>query len=233
MNILEMVLKYDNHQRPEEVDFSVSELSGKSNYQLWLTKIGREKNYANDLDNSISAKLGTGFHLLAEEALMQSDLPKAWIEEMLIGEIEGYKVSGTPDIIYIDGEHTVVGDYKTKGNFQMKKTLTGDYRDIILQESLYAYLFAQQYDRPMPKVGEAYLVRVGDRGWWTKKEVEKYNLESGASVPNRHTERLVLLTKEEVEEFIRERMKAIEDEPAYDCATWMCGWCEFDCEFRL
>lgn len=230
MNIVETILRYDNHKRGKDVDFSVSELSGRSNYQIWLAKQDTPKTYKNDLELQIPSKVGTGFHMIAEEAL--KDVPGVITEHYMEGTISGYKISGTPDVIYEDRNGAFIGDFKTKGTFQMKKALLDGVPEVIAQMSIYAYLYAQKYHTPMPILGEVYLIHVGDKGWWSKADCEKLSLPLKSKVPKYHTVEVVLWNAEEVEQFVLKRA-SINEEPEVDCQDWQCNYCEFDCTMRV
>ena len=167
MNILEKVLRFNNHRRDDDVDFSASEIASKSNYQLYLGSIGTPQTHENPLELQVSAQVGNGIHLVAEQALKDdvSVLSEYYMKEY-IGK---YKVSGTADVIRIQDDMYIVGDFKTKGTFQMKKALTDPMDDVKVQMSIYAYLFSKERNVPMPIYGEVYLIHVGDKGYFTKK----------------------------------------------------------------
>ena len=230
MKILETVLKYDNHWKPKEAAFSASQLSTASNYQLWLTQEGREQNHEIPLELQIPSKIGTGFHMIAEEALQEFD--NVYTELQMVNYIGDYMVSGTPDVVYFEDDMWIVGDYKTKGTYQMKKAIMEGVDEVKLQMSIYAYLFSKTKEVPMPIIGEVYLIHVGDKGWFTKKEIEKLMIPEKSTVPKYFTATVDLYGADEVESIVREKLETIVDEPELDCEVWRCNYCKFDCEFR-
>jgi hypothetical protein len=230
MNILEMVFDYDSHWRPSNADFSASEISGSSNYQLWLAKQGTEKTHKIPIELQMSSRLGTGFHLLAEEALKGT--PNVITETRMCEKIGDYMVSGTPDVVYLRDDMWIIGDYKTKGTYQMRKAIMEGVDDVKVQMSIYAYLWSKYMDKTMPILGEVYLLHVGDKGYYTKPEVEKLGLTGRVPVPKYFTATVDLHTAEEVEEIVKMKAESILEEPLVDCADWKCNYCSFECEHR-
>ena len=229
MNVIEEVLRWDNHWRPEEAEYSASEIASNSDYQLWLSKLDTPKTYILPLDNSVASKVGTGFHMIAEEA-MQNKV-NVFTEKQMVGKIGDFVVSGTPDIIYKDGDHWIVGDYKTKGSYQMKKALLEGVEDVKVQMSIYAYLFSLELDVPMPTVGEVYLIHVGDKGYFSKADCAKLGLPEKSTIPKYETKRITLMSKDELVSYINLRLDLTE-EPLVDCVGWRCGYCSYDCTYR-
>jgi hypothetical protein len=230
MKILEKVLEYNDHWRPSEADFSASELASASLYQMWLSKNKVPKTHKIPLDKQIASKIGTGFHLLAEEALKNE--PNIYTEVKMIENIGDYKVSGTPDVIYFEDDMWIVGDYKTKGTYQMKKAILQGVDEVKLQMSIYAYLWSKHKKVPMPLIGEVYLIHIGDTGWWSKKDIETLMLPEKSKVPKYFTATVDLYGADEVEKIVREKAQAIEAEPLVDCQDWQCDYCSFECEHR-
>jgi len=231
IKILDTVLSHNEHWRPEGIDFSVSELSNSSSYQLWHRMNGtKELDRDKDLDSVVSSVIGTGFHLLAENILKQ--FPEVNTEVSMETEMFGYKISGTSDVIYLfDGQY-VIGDFKTKGNYQMKKAILGNNEQERLQLSMYAYMYSKINDVDIYPYGELYLVRTGDKGFFTKKECEQYSIpEDSKSIPNRYTKSVPLYDDEELERIILNKIDMAK-EGRVDCEPWRCAWCSYDCEYR-
>jgi len=169
MNILETVLKFDNHWKHPEADFTVSQIAGNSKQQLYLHSINTPKTHEIALEDRVSAQIGTGFHMRAEEALKDTSVIT---EHKMFCEIEGVKVSGTADVIYDNGLEDIVGDFKTMGWFQIKKLMRGETSKFVEQLSLYAYMYAKETKSPMATKGEIYVLRTGDNGFIGKNLVE-------------------------------------------------------------
>jgi CRISPR/Cas system-associated exonuclease Cas4 (RecB family) len=147
-------------------------------------------------------------------------------------EIGNYKVSGTPDVIYFEDDMWIVGDYKTKGTFQMRKSIIEGVDDVKLQMSIYAYLWSKHKEVPMPLIGEVYLIHVGDKGYYVKDEVKKLGMEGRVPVPKYFTATVGLYGTDEVEKIVAKRARSIEAEPLVDCPEWKCNYCWFECEHR-
>ena len=235
MNILETVLSSNDHWRPEDIDFSASELASSSTYQLWHRINGtKEVDIPLDLDSVVSARIGTGFHLLAEQTLNGLEYENVQTEVEMQGEIAGFKISGTSDVIYRNDECDwyVIGDFKTKGNYQMKKAILGDNLQEKLQLSIYGYLYSQIHDVDIGLMGEIYLVRTGDKGYYTKAEMTRYGIpEENKVLPNYFTKKIDLYTNEDLERIITDKVKQANSEYV-DCEPWRCAWCRYDCIHR-
>jgi hypothetical protein len=226
MNILEEVLKYDGYVRTEGIDVSPSEITSKSNYQRWLGKTNRPTTYENPIANRVNSVIGTGLHEYASKVLKQHVDFKGYSELPIKGEIAGYKVGGTIDVVYDYEDTYIVGDFKTVGVYQLKKAMKNNYVDYLPQLSIYSYLYSQSIGVEYSRLGELYIIVTGDAGWFSKDD-------GGGRTPKYFTETIELLDKHEVEELVAERMLAIQDEPEVDCDTsWACGYCNFDCEYR-
>ena len=235
MNILETVLSANDHWRPEGVDFSASEISNSSAYQLWHRMNGtKEIDIPLDLDTVVSSRIGTGFHLLAEQILNDLGDENIKTEVEMQGEIAGYKISGTSDVVYYDEkcDWYTIGDFKTKGNYQMKKAILGDNLQEKIQLSIYAYLYSHMKNVDMNIMGELYLVRTGDKGYFTKREMMIHNIpEENKTIPNRLTKKIDLYDKDEIERFVMQKIERAK-KATVDCESWRCDWCRYDCKFR-
>ena len=224
MNLLKTIFEYDDHWTHEDADYSTTQITGGSRYQIYLANQNTPKTHKIKTEDKVTASLGTGFHMRAEQVINASDLD-VQTEVSLFGEISGHKISGTADVIYDNGLETIVGDFKTKGHFGFIKALDGDVDDIIRQLSVYAYLYADKEGSEMATKGQIYLVRTGDNKFLSK--ADKINYPYG--VPRYKTIEVTLMTVEEVEEMVATRALGSEQ---VDCEVWRCSWCEYQCEHR-
>ena len=224
MNILDKVLQYDDHWTHPEADLTASQISGSSNYQLWLAKLKTPKTHTIELEDRVNAQIGTGFHLRAEQALEEEDLLS---EHRMFGEISGVKVSGTADIIYSNGVADIIGDFKTMGHFSMMKLLRGELGGYIKQLSIYAYLWSKEVGNDMETTGEIYALRTGDNKYLSKKDKELYPY----GVPRYLTKEIDLLSPQEVEDMVLAASVPTDDQ-GQSCEAWRCSWCEYECNFR-
>lgn len=226
-NSIEKVLSYNNHWRPENVTFSVSELSSSSSYQLWLGYHKTPRTYINSFENNVNSCIGTGFHKLAEEAMANE--PDVLIEPKFMRLIDNHWISGSADLVRENTEWGVVfEDWKTKGVYQAKSAFKGDLEDVTLQLSIYRYLY--WLGNPNAKYSDYGLVNIivtGDAGYYAKADgggkVEKFK-----QIP------VKLWAVERVEKYIKfklEEASAIE-EPVVDCESWRCDYCNFECKVR-
>ncbi len=226
MNIIEKVLSFDNHWTHPEAEWTVSQLTGSSSYQRYLHSIKTPKTHKNDLGLQVASQVGNGFHMRAEESLQDEDVIT---EHSMFCEISGSRVSGTVDVIYSNGLETIVGDFKTKGTYQMKKALKGDVQSTIEQLSIYGYMYSKETKTDMPTRGEIYLIHVGDAGYFSKADCIELGLPEKSKVPKYKTLTVDLLTEQEVEDLVFEKVQIITDE---ECPNWLCSYCEFSCERR-
>ena len=225
INILETTLNYDTYERFPGIDLSPSEVGGKSKYQIWLKNSGAPETHKISTELRVNSFVGTAFHSRAEEAI-NKEYPEVYTEMKLHGTIAGAKVGGVVDVIYEYDNTYVIGDYKTMGAYQFKKSYRIDFVDYRPQLSIYSYLHSQMLGIPYSRYGELYIVVTGDAGYFRKDE-------GGGKTPKYTTEYIELLTKEEVETLVRETMEAIQEEPEQDCQDWMCSWCKLECMFRI
>jgi len=225
MNPLDIVLNYDDYERTPGIDVSPSEITSKSNYQRWLAKNNTPQTYKLPVDIKVNSVMGTAFHEYASKVLCDSNLD-VYSELPVKGEIAGYQVGGTVDVIYDYEDTYVIGDFKTFGVLQLKKAMKNNFIDYLPQLSIYSYLYSQSIGVEYSRLGELYIIVTGDAGWFSKAD-------GGGRTPKYFTETIELLDKHEVEELVTERMLGIQDEPEVDCDTsWACGYCNFDCEYR-
>ena len=225
-NSIEKVLSYNQHWRPENVTFSVSELASASEYQLWLGYNKTDKTYDNGFENNVNSVIGSGFHLLAEQAM--ADEPDVLIEAKMLRLIDGHWISGTADLIREKTEEGVVfEDWKTKGVYQAKKTLQGETDDVATQLSLYRYLYS--LGNPDAKYCDYGLVNVfvtGDTGYFNKAD-------GGGKVPKYFQLPVKLMSIERTEKFIKHKLEVAKTEPIFDCKDWQCNYCNFQCNMRM
>ena len=224
MNILETILSYDEYVRTPGIDISPSEITSKSNYQRWLAKNKTPTTHKLPLETRVNSVIGTSIHKYAEHVLKSTNF-KGYSEISLVGDIAGYTVGGTADVIYEYEDTYIVGDFKSVGVYQLKKAMKDNFKNYIPQLSIYSYLFARSMGERYSRLGELYFIITGDAGYFKKED-------GGGKTPKYFTETIELLSKEEIEELVSSKMKAIETEPPMDCADWQCNWCNFECPYR-
>lgn len=225
-NTIEKILTYDNHWKPENSTFSASQLAGSSDYQLWLAYQKTPKTYVQPLENKVNSALGTGFHLLAEQALQ--DEPDTLLEAQFARIVDGEWITGSCDVIRENTEYGVIfEDHKTKGVYQAKKALQGDLEDVKIQLSIYRYLY--WLGNPSAKFADFGLVNMivtGDQGYMSKAD-------GGGKVPKFEQLKVTLWSIEKTEKFIKSKIEVAKQEEQFcDCDAWRCGYCEFECLHR-
>ena len=72
-NSIEKVLSYNQHWRPDNVTFSVSQLASSSEYQLWLAFNKTPSDYVTDISNNVNSVIGSGFHYYAALIIAQEN----------------------------------------------------------------------------------------------------------------------------------------------------------------
>lgn len=225
-NSIEKVLSYNEHWRPPEAVFSVSQLSGSSEYQIWKAYNKTPEDYETDISNNVNSVIGSGFHLIAEKAIANE--PDVLIEYQMLQDIDGIMISGTCDLIRTNTEHGVVfEDWKTKGVFQAKKVFGGEHEETAIQLSIYRLLYSIEY--PEAKLAEYGLMNMfvtGDTGYFSKADgggrVHKF-----AQIP------IKLWSLEKTRKYINHRHSVASGErPVLDCAEWRCDYCNFQCNER-
>ena len=207
-NVLEHVLNYSTYKGYGH--YGVTGLE-KSRYRAWVEKNnpGVDSTVAT---GKIDSTIGTGFHIYAEEA-MKSFPGKVQLEKVYEGDIGGYKVGGTCDLVlYDDNDVATIGDWKTMKAYPAKKAFANEETDkFIKQLSLYAYMHRQNGGKTNP-IGYIYVVVVG----WTQRD---------KAVPRAFRLDLPLMNDEEVEAYVKDRVEAFPEDgsaPKFDCPTWMC-----------
>ena len=178
-----------------------------------------------DLTSKIDSQIGTGFHMVAEEAMKNSLIPCS-TEVKLEGTIDGFNVGGTADLIlWSNPTKGRICDWKTMKAYPAKKAFNGEELDRFkYQLSIYAYLLRQQgYETE--DIGYIYVVVVG----WTKRDRDLSRI-FRIDIP--------LMSDSEVEDYvgkqvraaleIESKMDAEEDVTGLmDCPSWMCQeYCE-------
>lgn len=203
------VLKYDTYQ--QQGMYGTTSLE-KPRYRVWV----ESKNPGVDctpLTSRIDSKIGTGFHLIAEEALNNADFPVE-TEVKMKGKIGEYEVGGTCDLVLEHEDGTKqVGDFKTMKAFPAKKALNGeDHAKFVKQLSIYSYL-QRQAGHKMAETGIIYIFVVG----WTMRD---------KAIPRTFRIELDLMNDKEVEAYVAERIGLLQVEegesPKFDCPTWLC-----------
>ena len=205
-----------NYQTYESVgDYGVTSLE-KPRYWFKLKQQFPDENCLPP-ESMIDSKIGTGFHMVAEEAMKNTLDIKCETERQLSADIAGYNVGGTCDlIIYDDNDVATVCDFKTMKAYPAKKAFNGEEHDkFIKQLSLYAYMLRQKGAKTSD-VGYIYVFIVG----WTARDRD---------LPRTFRLDLKLMDDKEVEEYVKERIQALEGEVPMDCPSWMC---EKYCELR-
>ena len=180
----------------------------KVSFSLWLVRLYLWKIYS---------VIGTAIHERFEKALKESDLPVT-TEVKLEGEIAGYSVGGTADLLVWEEPDTCkIYDLKTMKAFPAKKAFNGEDTDKFLKQlSVYAYLLRQQGYNVNP-IGSIEVLVVG----WTQRDRD---------LPRTFRIDLPLMSDTEVEEYVKDRIDNISMEKV-DCPVeWMCdNYCELKC----
>lgn len=203
------VLGYDTYQ--QHGAYGTTSLE-KPRYRAWVEKQNPGVD-CTKLVNRIDSKIGTGFHLIAEEAMNNADFP-CDTERVFKGDIAGYEVGGTCDLVLYDDDGTAtITDFKTMKAYPAKKALNGeDHGKFIKQLSVYAYLMRKEGVKTNP-MGYIYVFIVG----WTQRE---------KALPRTFRLDLPLLNDEEVEAYVSERIGLLDvpegESPEFDCPTWLC-----------
>lgn len=183
----------------------------KPRYKAWVE--GNHPGHdCTPLINRIDSRIGTGFHAIAEEAMKAADF-ECDTEVSMEGDIGGYSVGGTCDLILYDDEGVAqVADFKSMKAFPAKKAFNGEeHSKFIKQLSIYAYILRQKGYK-VADTGIIYVFVVG----WTMRD---------KAIPRTFRLELDLMTDEEVEQYVKERIEGLEN-PEVDCPSWMCnGYC--------
>lgn len=207
------ILSYDTYQ--QHGAYGTTSLE-KPRYKAWV-EANNPGVDCTPLVNRIDSKIGTGFHLIAEQA-MNNTVIKCETEKVFKGMIGKYEVGGTCDLVLYDDEGVAtITDFKTMKAFPAKKAFNGEEHDkFIKQLSIYAYLLRKQGVKVNTE-GYIYVFVVG----WTMRD---------KAVPRTFRIDLKLYTDAEVEAYVAERIGLLDvkegEEPTFDCPTWMCnGYC--------
>jgi hypothetical protein len=206
------ILQFD--QYVQRGSYGVTSLENPR-YKAWVESQHPNHKDCTPIVNRIDSKIGTGFHTFAEEAMNNADF-KCATEVVFNGDIAGYDVGGTCDLIlYDDDDVATVTDFKTMKAFPAKKALNGETDKFVKQLSVYAYLMRQNGTKVNPK-GYIYGFVVG----WTMRDKQ---------IPRIFKIELDLMTDKEVEDYVSERIGLLGDgktPPEFDCPTWQCnGYC--------
>lgn len=207
-NVQEAVLTYDTYT--PRGTYGTTSLE-TPRYRVWVEKANPGVDCTPTISN-IDSKIGTGFHSIAEEAMKNSDI-KCETEAAVTGDIAGYDVGGTCDLLlYDDADIATVADFKTMKAFPAKKALNGETEKFIKQLSIYAYLF-RQAGKKVATTGIIYGFVVG----WTQRD---------KAIPRTFKLELPLMTDAEVEAYVADRVGLLQvaegESPKMDCPTWMC-----------
>jgi len=202
--VQEAILEYDTYK--PQGRYGVTSLE-KPRYRVWVENENPGVDCTKPV-GKIDSKIGTGFHLIAEQAMEHSDI-KCEVEKVLKGKVGKYEVGGTCDLILLDdlGIATVC-DFKTMKAYPAKKAFNQEETaKFVKQLSLYAYLLKKAGYIVEP-VGYIYVFVVG----WTARD---------RNIPRTFRLDFTLMTTEEVKAYVDERIQALKN-PTMDCPTWMC-----------
>ena len=211
--IQEIILNYSDYEKVGK--YGVTSLE-KPRYKAWVEENNPDVDCTKPI-NYIDSRIGTGFHKVAEEALKNTDEISCSTEVKLSGDIGGYEVGGTCDlIVWEEGNVGRICDFKTMKSYPAKKAFNGEELDKFKHQlSIYAYL-VRQYGNKVSDVGYIYVFVVG----WTARDRE---------LPRTFRIEIPLMTDEEVEAYVKERIEGLEN-PEMDCPSWMCSqYCNVNC----
>ncbi len=198
------ILDYDTYK--PQGRYGVTSLE-KPRYRVWVETNNPGVDCTQPV-GKIDSKIGTGFHLVAEEAMRESDM-NCDVELKLKGMIGEYEVGGTCDLVLHDGGVATVADFKTMKSFPAKKAFNNEEHDkFIKQLSLYAYLLRQK-GVDTAEIGYIYVFVVG----WTARD---------KNIPRTFRLDLPLMNDKEVVQYVKDRVQGLES-PEMDCPTWMCS----------
>ncbi len=207
--VQEWILGYDTY-KPQGT-YGVTSLE-KARYRAWVEKNNPGVDCTLPI-GYIDSKIGTGFHMIAEQAM--NEFPDdCKTEEVLKGNIAGYEVGGTCDLILYEynGMDQRVCDFKTMKAFPAKKAYANEETDkFIKQLSVYAYLIRQAGGTTI-MTGYIYVFVVG----WTARD---------KAIPRTFRLDLPLMNDKEVEDYVKGRIEALPADgtaPKFDCPSWMC-----------
>lgn len=207
------ILQYDTYK--QQGSYGVTSLE-KPRYRAHLEAQHKGVD-CTPIVNRIDSKIGTGFHLIAEEAMQNAPFP-CDTERVFNGDIAGYNVGGTCDLILHDEDGVAtVTDFKTMKAYPAKKAFNGeDHSKFVKQLSVYAYLLRKEGVKVNTK-GYIYVFVVG----WTQRD---------KAIPRTFRIDLDLMTDAEVEAYVSERIGLLDvaegETPEFDCPTWLCaGYC--------
>lgn len=199
-------------------NLSVTDLC-RPNYQLWV-KMNLPDTFEAPKGTAFKSYLGSALHFFIEQ-IDEDDTIKEFSH---LREIDGVVIGGTTDELRWNPETNKwrIGDIKLKGAFPSKKFLgigtkakpnpPKEQDKEIIQQSIYRWLFEGLFD--IQDEGVIYLFTAGH----TARE----------AFPEKQEVALQLMTIPETQQYIKDKLKAIETEPAVDCETsWLCSYCDF------
>jgi len=213
MEIIAKVFNYDDHRNSEkENSISVTTLIGPMyKAQKYLEKVPRD--YPIDLMLKRSSSIGTGFHMYAEKALANDPIYVTEIFNEREVKVDGivYTVAGSLDGLRFNGKEWEIFDWKTGyGKERKQDALDKD----TLQMSIYRWINQDMYN-------------IADRAW-TLFISQSNNVAD--EIP------LELMSLEETENYIKNKLWAIQENERVDCMEGIkyngCLYCNFRCERR-
>lgn len=208
--MIEKAFLVDNHWGGG--DYSVTELIAPS-YQTWMRKHkGEITQTAEDVAQMV---FGTALHEYLEKNVHEPFILKEvhMTKEVDFDIDESYNITGTADFFmwYEGSGQWVVGDYKTKGGYSLKKFVDGETDDVQKQLSIYRWMMQDKMS--VSKFGEVITFGYGDiRG---QNRIQYHPV--------------TLMSIEETDKWVRERIKRLQTQPEMDCEAWRCGYCSANC----
>lgn len=204
--LIEKVLTYSNHKAGIPGSISVTRFIGSS-YQAKLHLEQREKDHEVPAINRRGAAIGSGFHLWCEQAL--ADDPNIYQEIYNEKTFEDILFTGTCDLLQVQKDGSVrLGDWKTGVTPKFEESKIERTR---LQMSMYRWMLLDKY----PDIS---------------LEADIYYISTSRNVTEHHE--VLLMTEQQVEDFISSKLYLINSIEVPDCESWLCEYCEFSCEHR-
>ena len=208
-DVIKTILTFDDHRSSDKIPSISTTEIIGPYYKAWKSVSNCKKTHKLAPMKRRSSTIGTGYHLRAEQVL--SNFDNVLLEVFRERELDGVTISGTFDVaIEVNGKY-YLGDHKT--GYGTKYT---DAEKTSKQLSIYRWL---NQDICIADIGYIYWVS------------QSNNAVSTMSVD--------LMSIEETEEYLKETLTNIKEEPDFvDCHASTngrynpCDWCEFECEYR-
>ena len=224
MTLLEEVLLYDEY---EDLGGISATTFNKPTYQVYM-----EKTYGKieeSPEDKVAIQLGNGFHFLSEKAVgCRANLE---LEKTLMAKFNGSLITGTPDVI--DTIMQNVQDWKVKGPYQFQKVFRGELEELIVQLSIYRWLYKRSKEIMLSDTAIAHVVCAG----WQANSMriqKKYKDEypSLEFYPKHMSIDVPLLSLQETEDMMSrwiERYEMQSISSMKDCEEWRCNYCSAKC----